>query len=120
MIGNWKWNAALGLIGMIITLLANVGSNLLLTSVLRSLYVFVLLFLFGYAFRFVLGRLIRSGKGEADEQPGTNDEPWKGSNIDMTTPEDGFTPLVPPRVPGGETAEQPETIARVIRHMSEQ
>jgi hypothetical protein len=125
MIGNWKWNVALGLTGMVITLLANIGSNLLFTSVLRSLYVFVLLFVFGFVIRLILGRLTAAGadfpEADSGEKTGQQDEPWKGTNIDMSTPEeDGFTPLVPPKMNGDAQGEDPAKIARVIRHMSEQ
>src|SRR5690606_39242541 len=112
--------------GMAVTFLANVGSNVLQTSLLRSAYAFGCLFMLAFLLRYLLGTMAGLGQtaGEAE------DDGHKGMHVDLSTPDEhaaalataepeaeqaGFVPMQPPSVPKPENAQD---IAKVIRHLT--
>lgn len=144
MTGSMRWNIYIGATGAIITFLASFSSNILTTSLLRSLYSFVLLFIVMFAFRWVLGLLLEWNFSLKTE-PG-NDSSGKGQTIDLITPDDDstagqgsgvegvstdssstsdedegsgqFSPLDPPKLATREKAPA-EELAKAVRHLSE-
>lgn len=107
MMGNMYWNLYFAFAGGVMTLLFSWRVNPLPTSLWRSFFCFVILFLFMFAVRYILGKV--AGPHYSAE------ENKIGQNIDLTTPEEAeeaeeaeeFKPL------------EPEKLAQVIRNMSE-
>jgi hypothetical protein len=93
MIGTWRWNAALGAGGALLTILISLGSNLFLTSLIRGVYAFAVFFLITYVIRwliptFLLPKAAPIAHEAADDQA--------GAVLDMITPpeEDALTELM--------------------------
>ncbi|RAV22729.1 hypothetical protein [Paenibacillus contaminans] len=141
MIGNYRWNSVVALLGVVLTFMMSMGHNSLSTTFMRCLYSFILLFLAVYAFRFLLGTFAGisndalSGKAFREE---TANDAQKGSWYDMSTPDDdaqihemlkgnmnagqddsSFSPLNPPKLVTKSNME-PEDMAKALRHMSEE
>jgi len=116
--------------GGLITFAANIGHNLLTTSLLRSVYSFVCLFVLAFPLQFVLGRI--AGAGESPQtEPDLSSA--AGRHIDLTTPEDPDAPLasrakpeqasfVPLQFPNQPNSPNPDAqaVIRAIRHMKDE
>jgi hypothetical protein len=86
MIGSWRWNAASGGFGALLTLLFSLGNNPLLTTLIRGLIAFVVFALMALAVRFFLGvLLLPASRPDPDELA----EEDRGNVLDLVTPEDG-------------------------------
>ena len=142
MIGSWRWNFTLGLIGGLITFLLSVFDNILTTTLLNSLYCFLITFALVYAFRWILGTIAglrqfaTANEQEISPEPGA--EAGKGTNIDLRTPDDGdslnellkrqpdveqneetaFSPINPPSLVSPKKLD-PEKMAEAVRRMSD-
>jgi len=134
MIGTMRWNLTIGLAGTIFTFLFSASNNPLETTLLRSFYTFLILFVIGFAIRFLLGAV---GVNSLQSRH-VDEEQYIGSRFDMTTPEEPdslqhaikenihtnnekeqFAPLQPPRLVTKK--EMPaEEMAQAIRQLSEQ
>lgn len=92
MIGTLRWNFAVAGVGALLTLALSWPKNSWLTALLDACQAFAVLFLLGFAVRWLLGTVF----GLKEKPPG------KGAVIDFTTPDDGgpdeFRPLAPPDV----------------------
>lgn len=139
MLGTWRWNAGLGLLGAGLTILFSIGNNPLPTMLVRSLYAFLAFFALAYAARAVLALILRPPAmalhdGEQPEE--------KGASLDLSTPDDPeelnellksqlkggaetgsaqetteFRPLNPPQLVSTDN-KKPEQMANAIRHLT--
>lgn len=129
MIGSILWNAVAGLAGAALIFLLSYGHNPLSTAGTRALYSFLTVFAMTFAVRWLLAAAMKSGESPHQTSPlpqeaseASNED--KGQSIDFTTPEDDdtddFSPLNPPKLKTVKGLEDPEELAKAIRHMSEQ
>lgn len=142
MIGTWRWNAWVGALTLLITLFVSKGNNEWLTSLVRSLYGFIIVFAAMYPVRYVLGtfaglkQFIHPETAVQTQADGGQEEPV-GTSVDLTTPDeddfmsgigkqapdqpqsDAFTPLQPRKLVTKEKLD-PELLAQSLRQMSEQ
>lgn len=140
MIGSIRWNIVFGLITMTFTFLVSVSHNVLLTSLIGSVYSFLIAFLIGFFFRWVLGSVVGMKDIHLDDHSNLKDSLMdKGKSLDMTTPDeeeamhrilkghltpqkdgdDEFLPLNPPKLVTKDKID-PEDLAKVLRHLSEE
>ncbi|ANE47560.1 hypothetical protein SY83_16155 [Paenibacillus swuensis] len=138
MIGTIRWNVIGALAGMLLTFGLSSSTNLLQTSVIRSLYCFALVFFIIFFLRWLAGLFMAMGESSPELTSSSNhDEEMKGSTLDYTTPDDGqelhellkegheaeridlsFSPLEPPQLINKNKL-QPEELAKAIRHLNE-
>ncbi|WP_410510844.1 hypothetical protein PaeBR_11945 [Paenibacillus sp. BR2-3] len=129
MIGNILINVLFGLIGFVLTFLVTFGHNLLLTSLVRGFFGFILWFMLAFVLRWVLGFILRSSM-EVDSE-------GLGATLDIMTPDEdeelknllkpkpgqgngsdpGFKPLQPPKLV---STKDPEELAKAVRHLKEE
>ena len=130
-------NVVAGLIGFVLTFLANNGQNLLGTSLIRGIYGFIIWFLLAFFLRWVLG-FITGQEASSDPEAGLFDNGESlGVKLDISTPEEdqelkdlltpkreaaseepgGFTPLQPPKLV---SMKDPEELAKAVRHLKEE
>ncbi|MGG1520137.1 hypothetical protein ABE504_32505 [Paenibacillus oryzisoli] len=142
MIGTMRINVIVASLAGLFTFALSIGNNLLLSTLLKSAYAFLILFVLTFGFRWVLGLV--AGAGEASAK--TSADPMQenaqlGQNLDMVTPnEDGetlelmkpnlsnqnaaslsdmqFSPLNPPKLVTKKELD-PEQLAGALRRMSE-
>lgn len=142
MIGTWRWNAAFGIFGSLLTLIFSIGSNGLAVTSLRSLYAFIAFFVLMYLFRALFALILNTGgTAPADQTEYQNQNETKGSQVDMSTPDEsdelndllkkqmdgnvqlepggqaGFQPLSPPKLVSTPNKE-PEELAKAVRHLT--
>ncbi|UUZ85951.1 hypothetical protein LJK88_22375 [Paenibacillus sp. P26] len=141
MIGTIRLNFIVGAAAFLITFMISVTHNIWLTTLLRSLYSFIVLFVITFACRWILGTF--AGLKDVPAALGTvpENEALKGSSIDAITPDDedadlhrmlgrgiesggsdgdtGFAPLNPRKLSTKVEAE-PEELARAVRRMTEE
>jgi hypothetical protein len=138
MLGTYRWNITIGFVGMVLTVLFSIGGNLLLTTLLRGFYCFIVLFILGFPLRWFLGTIIGIKDMDmiVDGESGTDNQ-VKGNHIDYSTPNDEdemrisqpgeesasskeqpFSPLTPPKLASKDNLD-PEELVKAIRHMSE-
>lgn len=141
MIGSIRWNFYLGAAAGVVTFLSSFSNNILTTSLMRSLYSFLLLFVVMFAFRWFIGMMIEWNKGNLSVP--VEDNAGKGQSIDLITPDDesspnssmpengsdedslneieepgDFSPLDPPKLITKKEASA-EEMAKALRHLSE-
>jgi hypothetical protein len=146
MIGTIRINFIVSMVAGIFTFLLSVGNNLFLTTCLRSLYSFMILFILTYAFRFLLavfGGLDFFTPLASEQSESDSDESHLGSQLDLATPDDDeatrqmlrnnmdnsgqtldddlpFSPLTPPKLITKNNLDlDPEQLAGALRRMSE-
>ncbi|KAA9006415.1 hypothetical protein F4V43_05535 [Paenibacillus spiritus] len=144
MIGTILLNVLLGLVGFVVTFLIALGNNLLVTSLIRGFFGFIVWFLLAFGIRWVLGFI----GGLSPKQENTETEIYgepenRGSQLDLTTPdedeelmnllrpepesssgaarseksESSFQPLRPPKLV---STQNPEELAKAVRHLKEE
>jgi hypothetical protein len=141
MIGTIRINWIVSLVAGIFTFLLSVGNNLFLTSCLRSLYSFVILFILTYVFRFLLAVFGGTDFLTPRGSESGSDDGHLGSQLDLSTPDDDeatrqmlrnnmdnpgqildddlpFSPLTPPKLITKNNLD-PEQLAVALRRMSE-
>jgi energy-coupling factor transporter transmembrane protein EcfT len=140
MIGTIRWNAILGSIGFLLTFAISIPNNILLTTLLRSCYSALILFVFVFAFRWLLGTVVelKMVDNKLDHQiSDSKEELHKGNMLDYTTPdevgsqshdavkndnvilsEQTFAPLNPPKLISKNNPE-PQELVKAIRQLSE-
>ncbi|MFC6650352.1 hypothetical protein [Paenibacillus rhizoplanae] len=130
-------NIVAGLIGFVLTFLANNGQNLLGTSLIRGMYGFIIWFVLAFFLRWVLG-FITAKEESSDPEAGLFDNGESlGAKLDISTPDEdqelkdlltpkreaaseeleGFTPLQPPKLV---SMKDPEELAKAVRHLKEE
>ncbi|NQX65786.1 hypothetical protein HQN90_06565 [Paenibacillus alba] len=142
MIGTIRINLIVATVAGIFTFALSIGNNLLLSTCLKSVYSFLILFVLSFGFRWVLGLMIgaeHAAVGTAQSLP-AEDSPV-GQSLDLTTPDlddetrqmmkanlgDNnvstatdmqFSPLNPPKLVTKNNLD-PEQLAGALRRMSE-
>jgi energy-coupling factor transporter transmembrane protein EcfT len=137
MMGTIRLNFIIAAISFIVTFIVSSLTNIWLTTLIRSCYSFIILFIVVFLLRWVLGTFagfnnIAVNDNELDEN--------KGTALDVTTPDEdaalnqmlkdaldpnspeaepGFTPLNPPKLSSKVNLE-PDELAQALRHMSEE
>jgi hypothetical protein len=123
MVGTTIFNLVLGILAFLITFVTALSGNVILVSLERAVYAFLLFFLLAYPIRwltsFVLGN--RTEKTIA------------GNHVDLVTPhestevpkekvdelEESFTPLVAPRIERLDGTADPTQVANLIRRFTD-
>lgn len=140
MTGKLRYYFLLGFIGFLISFAASAGNNLFMTSFIRGLISFAVWFLLAFAGGWMLGFLkeMPGGNSFEDENEFASEE-GKGSNLDLTTPDESeelndllkpapasaeedvpFAPLNPPKLVKTTDDKDPEELAKIVRHLTEQ
>lgn len=142
MIGTWRWNAVLGMIGGVLTMLASMGSNGLLISAVRCVYAFVAFFVLAYLFRAALAFILRQPVSSETIMTDELEHESKGRRVDYATPDESdelsdllreqmngkqpsvnsedkpvFKPLQPEKLMSTQNRD-PEELAKAIRHLT--
>ncbi|AWB44319.1 hypothetical protein DCC85_08855 [Paenibacillus sp. CAA11] len=145
MAGKMMFNWLFGAIGFIITFAFSSSSNLLTTSLIRSLIAFVVWFVIAFALRWVIGVLKEdpadSANQKGDQAHQAQDDNL-GINVDLSTPDEtdelndllkpqaapqaesqasnsDFAPLNPPRL-ATSVDKNPEELVKAVRHLTEE
>ena len=143
MVGTLRINVIVGLLAFLITFALSVSNNLFLTTLLKSFYSFMTVFVLTFGFRWVLGTFAGMNQPSINgslEQ--LSKESQVGQQLDVTTPDedidamgllktnltstdqvsqssDGtFAPLNPPKLTTKNSLD-PEHLAEALRRMSE-
>jgi len=137
MSGNIRWNLGFGIAGFAFTFLLSVQNNLLTTSLVRSVYAFLIWFVITFILRAILFQLLASKEVvESSTVQGSDD--LVGGQLDLVIPDEteelhdllrptpkeqkavqeGFVPLNPPKIVKV-SDQDPEQMAKVIRHLTE-
>ncbi|OAB45090.1 hypothetical protein PBAT_14215 [Paenibacillus antarcticus] len=134
---NMRFNLLIAAFGFILTFITSSLNNLYMTSLIRSLLAFVIWFVLAFVFRWVLGLMTSHADNELQRQievEQSNDQ--RGTRFDLTLPNDseelndlltprpessvesdtGFTPLNLPKLV---SAQDPEQLAKAVRHLTE-
>lgn len=138
MTGNIRWNFGFAIVGFVITFWLSVQHNLLTTSLMRSMYAFVIWFVIAYVVRIILYQLLAS-KQDMEVSQALLDEAAVGNTLDLVVPDETedlhnllkpksgkeeaadaseFKPLNPPKLVKV-TEQDPEHMAQAIRHLTE-
>ncbi|MDQ0193466.1 hypothetical protein [Paenibacillus wynnii] len=138
MIGNILLNVLFGLIGFVLTFLVTLGNNLLMTSLIRGFFGFILWFMLAFVLRWVLGFIFKESLDPNDSQSSLEENSEAlGSTLDISTPDEdeelknllkpqpgqgsgselGFKPLQPPKLV---SLKDPEELAKAVRHLKEE
>ncbi|MFD3260948.1 hypothetical protein ACE3MQ_20335 [Paenibacillus lentus] len=139
MAGKMKYYTLFGLFGFLITFALSSSSNLFMTSLIRGLIAFVAWFVLAYAANWMIGLMKEMSPVPTNEDLiAPHDDEGKGGQLDLTTPDetdelnellkqppgsqtgnDDFTPLNPPRLVKTPDDKDPEELAKVVRHLTE-
>lgn len=141
MLGTIKWNFIVGLISFVITFISSIGHNIWTTTLLRSLYSFMIVFILVFLFRWIMGTMAGFNKlavTGAQERAAVEN---KGTALDVSTPDEeavlhqmlkdsldpnaaavdpGFAPLNPPKLSTKGNNIEPGEMAQAVRRMTEQ
>jgi hypothetical protein len=141
MIGTIRWNVTLGSLGFGLTFLSSLASNLFITTMVRSIYGFLILFIVAFLIRWLLGTVV--GLKEIGKPLQPKEDTSKGKNVDMLTPTEDqslqellkqnmekpmenvaedipFSPLKPPKLVSKIREENPEDLATAVRRLTEE
>ncbi|WNR46668.1 hypothetical protein [Paenibacillus roseipurpureus] len=143
MIGSIRINVIIASLACLFTFALSIGNNLFLTSCLKALYSFLILFIVTFGFRWVLGFLLGTfPMPENGAHPGTDENSSSvGQTLDLITPDEDdvtremmksqmannqaqsatdmqFSPLNPPKLVTKNNLD-PEQLAGALRRMSE-
>lgn len=137
MIGTLRFNFYVAAAAFLITFLFSVTHNIIVTTLLRSLYSFVLVFALTFVVRYVLGTIVGlKHMTTAAEDGEAADEAHKGNRFDAVTPNDEsdlhqmlkpggggeaaeFAPLKPPKL-SSKATQNPDELAQALRRMTEE
>jgi len=122
--GSIKWNLVAGILTFIFTFLLSLGDNLLLTSLLKGLYGFVIMFLALFVVRIVLAFLLAEPAVKAEpvvEEEQANETPHVGKHLDLKTPDEDsgmeFAPLSPPKLTTNAELDS-QQVVQAVRHLT--
>ncbi|MFB6363989.1 hypothetical protein ACFCP7_07985 [Paenibacillus elgii] len=138
MIGSIRWNFIVGAAAFVITFALSITDNIWLTTLIRSFYSFVLMFVIVFLFRWLLGTVAGLAGAPIPEHSEEEDE-LKGKAVDVVTPdqdaelhqmlkpspgpmdavETDFSPLNPPKL-STKIQGSPDELAQAVRRMSEE
>ncbi|GLX68506.1 hypothetical protein [Paenibacillus glycanilyticus] len=141
MVGNWRWNVGLGIVGAVLTLLFSIGKNPLSVMLMRSMYAFIAFVAIAFVMRIVLSFILQP---PIMHQADLEGEEGKGTQLDLQTPDESedlnqmlksqmegqrsqeiqqqeqhsqFKPLTPPKLVSAQNKE-PEELAKAVRHLT--
>lgn len=130
MIGTIWWNVIGGSVTFLSTFLVSIQSNLITTSLIKSLYSFAVMFVLMFLIRWVFGLLnMKHSSAEEHETAEESQQPSApaGQHIDLVTPDESandpqpdevsFTPLNPPKLETKKVPD-PERMAQAVCHLS--
>ncbi|WP_316503344.1 MULTISPECIES: hypothetical protein [Paenibacillus] len=137
MIGTILLNLICGLVGFAFTFLVSLQNNLLLTSLYRGLFGFILWFLLAFVLRWVLGFIVKDSATPGGFSSSGGDSDSLGGAVDLSTPDEeeelkdllkpkpavagqdssDFKPLQPPKLV---SMKDPEELAKAVRHLKEE
>jgi hypothetical protein len=142
MTGTIRWNVYGAAAAFVLTFLISVSHNIFATTMLRSLYSFLIVFALLFLFRFVLSLIVNGSSLEGEDVGEQSDDAAlaAGRNVDLATPDDdslndmlranltavpdddgtGFAPLKPPKLVSQSAELDPEELANALRRMSEE
>ncbi|TVY10634.1 hypothetical protein [Paenibacillus cremeus] len=139
MIGTIRWNLIVGAFAFLLTFLLSISNNIWQTTLLRSLYSFIALFILVFFCRWLLGTFAGLNQMQGSSMD-TEDEIGKGTAVDASTPDQDdelhqmlrasldpnsspqpfeFSPLNPPKLSTKKHSD-PEELAQALRRMSEE
>ncbi|MCP3772823.1 hypothetical protein NLX71_05740 [Paenibacillus sp. MZ04-78.2] len=138
MIGSIRWNFIVGAAAFVITFALSITDNIWLTTLIRSFYSFVLMFVIVFLFRWLLGTVAGFAGASIPEHSEEEDE-LKGTAINVVTPDQDaelhqmlkpspgpkdaadtdFSPLNPPKL-STKIQGSPDELAQAVRRMSEE
>jgi hypothetical protein len=125
MIGTLALNIWVGIAAFVITFFSALAGNVIIVSLERAFYAFVLFFLATFVIRWLIQRILASTKQES------------GTHVDLITPPDvegempqasenepseaeTFKPLVPPRIERTDQTVDSAQIANAIRRLTDE
>jgi hypothetical protein len=138
MIGSWRLNVAFGGFGGILTFLISLSNNPLSTTLMRSLYAFLVFTAIAFVVRFVLSQLLSPVRRTETIESSLDNE--RGATLDLMTPDDGeslsemmkeqwadgkgepikgFQPLQPKRLVSLDNP-NPEEVVQAIRRLTDE
>ncbi|MNB64149.1 hypothetical protein D3C81_63280 [compost metagenome] len=137
MIGTILLNIICGLLGFAFTFLISLQNNLILTSLYRGLFGFILWFLLAFVLRWVLGFITDGSANQDSFSSSGGDSESLGGAVDLSTPDEeeelkdllkpkpaaadqgsgDFKPLQPPKLV---SMKDPEELAKAVRHLKEE
>lgn len=134
---NIRFNLLVAVFGFVLTFITTSINNIYTTSLVRASIAFVIWFVIAFVFRWVLGVMTAQAedKDEGDSEVEL-ESVQKGTRFDLTLPNDneeindllkpkpesstgddtGFTPLNLPKLV---SAQDPEQLAKAVRHLTE-
>jgi hypothetical protein len=142
MIGTIRINVIVASLAGLFTFALSIGNNLFLSTCLKSVYSFLILFVLTFGFRWVLGVMIGAEHAAgSSSNVNSNVDSSVGQSLDMTTPDEDeetrelmkanlgnnnsspnsemqFSPLNPPKLVTKNNLD-PEQLAGALRRMSE-
>ncbi|WP_239616998.1 hypothetical protein [Cohnella mopanensis] len=138
MVGSWRLNVGFGAFGAILTFMFSLSNNPIGTTLIRSLYAFLVFAALAFVVRLVLGQLLNPAKKpDAADLPTDNE---RGAVLDVTTPDEGdslsemmkeqwadgkgeaikgFQPLQPTRLVSLDNP-NPEEVVQAIRRLTDE
>jgi hypothetical protein len=141
MLGTIRWNFIVGGLSSLITFLFSIANNIWLTTLLRSIYSFLILFALVFMFRWVLGTVVGLNKlASTDPHLQDSADEHKGTALDMSTPDEeaalhqmlkgsldpdaagvdaSFAPLQPPKLSSNANLDA-EEMAQALRSLTEE
>jgi hypothetical protein len=138
MFGTIRLNLVVAGVAFAITFLLSVGNNLFVTTVIHSLYSFIILFVLTFGFRWILGTIGGFSINLQDDIGQQSQAEGVGQQLDLVTPDEDdaarqqskdspkvsahadslFSPLNPPKLATKNNLD-PEQLAGALRRMSE-
>ncbi|WP_245864475.1 hypothetical protein [Paenibacillus donghaensis] len=138
MIGNLLINVLSGCIGFLFTFFVTYSNNLLMTSLTRGVFAFIVWFLLAFLLRWVLGSILQPSA--PPEEAGLDQDSAAdalGGQLDVRAPDEDeellnllkqkpgpeepaaedFKPLQPPKLV---SMKDPEELAKAVRHLKEE
>ena len=88
MIGTIRINVIVASLAGLFTFALSIGNNLFLSTCLKSVYSFLILFVLTFGFRWVLGVLIGAEHAASSHQHANQRRFVCWSNLDLTTPDE--------------------------------
>jgi hypothetical protein len=135
MIGSWRLNVGFGAFGALLTFVFSLSNNPIGTTLMRSLYAFLVFVAIAFVIRIVLGQLLNPA---IKPSAASTMEEELGAVLDLTTPDEslsammkeqwaddngetvkGFKPLQPKRLVSLDNP-NPEEVVQAIRRLTDE
>lgn len=132
MLGTMWINTGLALLACVVTFIVAMMSNVWLVSLERAGFAFLLFFLAAFPIRWLFGIITQTAAPASEVEnidgvaaaspmtPAGSEEGVEGTEVSDSDEEDSFTPLTFSRQDHTHLAEDPTTVAEVIRRLSDE